>query len=135
MDGDDDRAASARVEAGRLREESQALRAESEQAIRHSEQLRIRAERLAAHSYLLTLSGELDVANVRQVVEEVDALRPDSDVTLELAELEFIDSSGLRLLLDLTAGGDGAAPVRLRSPSPAVMRLAELTGTAARLGL
>jgi anti-anti-sigma factor len=135
MEGHGDRAA-ARAEARRLREESQALRAEAEQAIRRSQQLCIHSDRITEHSYLLKVAGELDIVSAGELQERVAALRGESaDIALELTELEFIDSTGLRLLLELTRSDDGVAPVRILSSSPAVTRLAELTGTTSRLGL
>jgi anti-anti-sigma factor len=129
----DERARSDRTEAQRPLD---ALRADSAQAIRRSGELVITARRLTAKSYLVLLAGELDAAARPAAEEELAGLRCDGrDITLDLSELEFLDSSGLRYLLDLTHAQDGASPVRLVSASAAVRRLAELTGTTSRLGI
>jgi len=111
-------------------------RAPSPEAVRRAGPLVLTTQRIAAHSYLVRLAGELDLAGRPAAEEEITALRAEgTDVALDLSELVFLDSSGLRLLLDLTRPPDGVAPVRLVAASRAVMRVAELTGTAARLGL
>jgi anti-anti-sigma factor len=84
------------------------------------------------------LDGEIDtyVADaledrLRQVAAEHGEI-----IDLELAEVAYCDSSGLRLFIklsnELAARGGRLRFVR---PSPAVMRLVELTNTASILGL
>jgi anti-sigma B factor antagonist len=80
---------------------------------------------------VVALRGELDLANVGDVEQEVQALygRDFPTVVLDLRGLSFIDSTGLRLLLRLEALAsserrsfsiaDGNGPAR---------RLLELTG-------
>lgn len=51
----------------------------------------------------LTLVGELDLATAPQVEEAVRGLLARArDVLVDLSELTFIDSSGLRLFIDLS---------------------------------
>lgn len=50
---------------------------------------------------MLRLSGELDLANASRLRSELERLdiEPESTVVLDLREIEFMDSSGLRALL------------------------------------
>ena len=80
---------------------------------------------------MLVVRGDLDVAVGVEFVDAVDnVLAGDGstvEVTIDLGEVDFIDSSGLRALLQLrqTYG----ERVQVGAISPAVQRLLELTGT------
>ena len=53
----------------------------------------------------------------------------DDDITLDLSAVEFMDSSGLRVILELhQRAQDGSRRLLLRTPSPAVARLFEIAG-------
>ena len=77
--------------------------------------------------------GELDLASVDELTQEVEDLWAAGSrrVLIDLTALEFIDSSGLRSLLDLreAAASDGHE-LALRSGPSVVQRIFELTGTA-----
>lgn len=80
---------------------------------------------------LLRLSGELDMASAPGLGRALDAAldgRP-SAVALDLTELGFVDSTGLRLLIGACrrAGGQGCSFV-LRSPGRSVRKALVLTG-------
>jgi anti-anti-sigma factor len=80
--------------------------------------------------------GELDVATVPIVKAELDALR-DAGIrrlTLDLSRLDFMDSSGLRWILncDAEARRDGFT-IALVPGSQAIERVFELTSTRAHL--
>jgi anti-sigma B factor antagonist len=81
-------------------------------------------------------SGELDVATVPILSAEIDALRKTGfrHLILDLSTLDFIDSTGLRLILDCVSGArrDGFTIALIPGP-PAVERIFELTNTRARL--
>jgi anti-sigma B factor antagonist len=127
-----DRAAAARRAAAVAREQSHAIEREVQETRRRSGELLIIARRIAGEATLLRLVGSLDVASAGAVREEVAARRDaEPAIRLDLAGVEFMDSSGLRLLLGLS-DGDG---LRLERPSAAVMRVIEVTGTAAQLKL
>lgn len=71
------------------------------------------------------LVGEIDLSNageLRRLSHE-----DEGDLVLEMAELEFMDSTGLRGLIELARGLEPARLV-IRNPSPAVDRLFEVTG-------
>lgn len=78
----------------------------------------------------LVVRGELDIATV-PVLERALALDGEAErVVLDLAGVTFIDSTGLRLLLE--AHGSIGARLQIRT-SPACERLFEITGVRSRL--
>jgi anti-anti-sigma factor len=65
------------------------------------------AERRTGDRTVLTVHGELDLATVDVVRARIDALRAERlPVLLDLDELAFIDSTGIRMILQ--AAQDGA---------------------------
>lgn len=78
----------------------------------------------------LVLVGEIDAHTAPELAGHLDPL-PGSqgDVTLDVAEIEFIDSSGLRLIVEAHHRAV-AAERRLvvHRPSAAVVRLLEISG-------
>ena len=104
---------------------------------RRAGELLIVERRIEGEAVVLRLEGSLDLLTCAAVREEVAALEDAAPVVrLDLEGVDFMDSSGLRLLLGLT---DGAGPARsamqLVRPSAAVMRVVDITGTAGRLRL
>jgi anti-anti-sigma factor len=97
--------------------------------------LEIRAERRAG-DHVLALSGELDLATAPLVEAELEAAAAtDADqIVLDLCGLDFIDSTGLRLILnaDARARANGQG-LRLLPGSPRVQRIFEITATTDRL--
>jgi anti-anti-sigma factor len=85
---------------------------------------------------VIQLSGELDLANVAALERELRAGLDDgaSRLVVDMGGLEFIDSTGIALLVSAT-GEDGAeGRIRLlRSRALGVIRVLELTGVAERL--
>lgn len=78
---------------------------------------------------VVSVSGEIDLATVDRVERvAADALASAESVALDLREVTFIDSTGLRLLLELDdlAMAGGRALTLL--PGATVTRLLELTG-------
>ena len=77
-------------------------------------------------------TGELDLATTPALEATIRELLESGfdDVVLDLADLEFLDSTGLRLILMLhAAAGDGGYRLRLRPGPPVVQRVFELTRT------
>jgi len=77
------------------------------------------------------LLGELDMATAPQLRDELARLATDGStlVTVDMANLAFIDSTGLSVLIGglkrlRQQGGDMA----LRSPGPATRKVLEITG-------
>lgn len=81
----------------------------------------------------LALAGELDVAEVQRLEHEVDDAVAASEgaFAIDLTELEFLDSSGIRVLLRARALlGREDRSFLLVCPPGAVLRALELTGVA-----
>jgi len=81
---------------------------------------------------IVRLAGDLDfatVAEVMPVLEEACARNP-AQLVLDLSRVEFLDSSGISLLVTvhkrLTAGG---CDLVVTNPSAAVSRVLEVTST------
>lgn len=99
--------------------------------------LRIDHER-SADQYVIRLVGEMDLANVDEVRQALTAAIEGEDpaVIVDMSELEFIDSTGIALLVGTLAhNGDGPGPRFIPSRFSAVARVLELTGLAERLPL
>jgi anti-anti-sigma factor len=79
---------------------------------------------------VVALRGELDLANAAAAEAEMTAALDGDEgpVVIDLRELEFIDSTGIALLVaTMTRAGDGRLSFR-PSASPAVRRVLALTG-------
>jgi anti-anti-sigma factor len=76
------------------------------------------------------LIGELDLAQYQRTDQAFSTLfHADGDVILDLAELTFIDSSGIRLLIRLHAAvAERGGRVIVRDPAPHVARVLEVAG-------
>jgi len=90
-----------------------------------------------AGAEVVSLCGELDLANAGTAETELrEALSKGDKVVIDMRELEFIDSTGIALLVSaLGQNGNGAKLSFIPSESPAVTRVLELTGLAERLPL
>jgi anti-sigma B factor antagonist len=81
---------------------------------------------------VLRLEGELDLAAAPQLRAELDEVTDDSgtsSLTLDLAGVSFIDSTGLQeLLVALRRLRDRGGTLVLTNPRPIAMRLFEITG-------
>jgi anti-anti-sigma factor len=87
----------------------------------------------------LALAGELDLANAATAETELGAVLADDApvIVVDMRELEFIDSTGIALLV-ATLGRDDSEQPRVRfvpSDSAAVNRVLDLTGLSERLPL
>ena len=80
----------------------------------------------------LVIHGELDIATAPELVDLLARLRHhDHAVILDLAEVTFMDSTGLTTLMDayMQAQQDGWT-FAVQRPSPPVRRVFELAGVA-----
>jgi anti-anti-sigma factor len=99
--------------------------------------LSIRCERRGS-AYHVEPRGELDIATAEQLEQELrTAEESDAEtIVLDLSGLEFMDSTGLRVVLDINerCGGDGGR-LRVIAGAPAVERLLDIVGLRGRLPL
>jgi anti-anti-sigma factor len=80
---------------------------------------------------VIVVRGELDVYSAPSLDAAVDeALRDGArSLVLDMGEVGFIDSSGLRSLIRARKeAGDGSDAVRIRNAQPATVRLLDITG-------
>ena len=78
---------------------------------------------------VVTPRGELDMATQGELRAELERARSTGEVTLDLGELRFLDTSGLRLVLETAelARNDGFRFAVLPG-GPSVQRLFEVAG-------
>ena len=81
------------------------------------------------------LRGELDLANADALAAELDAaMAAAARVTIDMRQLEFIDSTGIALLVGaMSEAGEGTRLSFVPSEFIAVRRVLSLTGVAERM--
>jgi anti-sigma B factor antagonist len=81
------------------------------------------------------LSGEID-AHTAPLLANALADLPEGDVTIDVAGVSFMDSSGLRVLIDAaTRARDGGGDLIVANPTPGISRLVEISGLGEQLRL
>ncbi len=84
---------------------------------------------------LITPEGELDLVTVPLLEQRLMQLLPAGDAILDLSRVSFIDSTGIALLVSVSATArEHGWRLGLRDPSRHVERLIKLTGVAELLG-
>ena len=95
------------------------------------EQFRLSTAELVEGAYVVTISGEADVASAPQLSEELERLVGDGahEVIVDLLDVPFVDSTVLGVLLKVSrrARAEGGEVV-LVSDDPRVLRVFEITG-------
>ncbi len=85
----------------------------------------------SAEAVTVTLDGELDLANhaaFGELLAKLTSTKPES-VVVDLEQLSFLDSSGIRCLLAATRdAAAGGITLVVRRPRPAVRRVMEVCG-------
>jgi len=84
------------------------------------------------HEVALVVVGELDLASANRLEQEVAQLRAAgaTKIALDLRQVDFIDSTGLRVLISLRNDAKRSAhDLTLVAPPAAVRRIFEITGT------
>jgi anti-anti-sigma factor len=77
----------------------------------------------------MRLAGELDLATAPQLAEALlEFASSEGELQLNVSELTFLDSSGLRVILELARSRADDGSVVLLDPSAAVMRILEIMG-------
>lgn len=85
--------------------------------------------RETAEPRTLRLIGEMDISNAASLASVLeDKAEGEGDITLELSELTFIDSSGIRVLLRAMDRLDGRGKLVLLSPTSSVRHVLSLMG-------
>jgi anti-anti-sigma factor len=74
----------------------------------------------------LVLSGELDLATAHVLQTALDQSGQGGDITLDLAGLEFMDSTGIKLIITAARKLEGRSWLILRSPGAPIRRVLEL---------
>lgn len=78
----------------------------------------------------MSVSGEIDAHSAPELADHLsDCSGTETDIVIDMSGVSFMDSSGLRVLIDLRQRID-AAPHRLvlQAPSDSVLRLLEVAG-------
>lgn len=76
----------------------------------------------------LALAGEIDASNTTALAEAIEQC-DQSHVLINLAEVEFVDSSGLRVFIEAHQRAQAASRrIQLANPTSAVSRLLEVSG-------
>jgi anti-anti-sigma factor len=76
---------------------------------------------------VLVVSGDIDVAVADRFERALGPAGGIAPMTIDLAGVTFMDSSGLRAILRAATRVTEAAPLVLRNPSAPVQRLFEIT--------
>jgi anti-anti-sigma factor len=76
---------------------------------------------------IISLSGDLDISNVKDLDGAVASLTadPPERLIIDTSDLRFMDSAGIAVLLRVAAQ---VPTVQIRNPSKAVRRVIEVTG-------
>lgn len=94
----------------------------------HVPEERLRIDR-TADPRSLKLIGDLDLATVEDAADALSAdVIEDGDLTLDLSELRFVDSSGIHLLIQIARTLSGRGRLILAFPRDPVDRILDLTG-------
>ncbi len=83
------------------------------------------------NKYLVTLEGELDTAAAAEVEKTLQPLYNSNgrDVIIDCTELEYIASSGLRILISILKGAKaGGSKVVLKNVNDDIQTVFQLTG-------
>lgn len=87
-------------------------------------------------SGVLVVHGDIDVAGGPTLEASVRSRENGSPVVLDLGDVDFIDSSGLRTLLAVSQRASArGTKVCLRNVGSAVQRILDITGTAGQFEL
>ena len=74
------------------------------------------------------LVGEVDMASVSLLREALDGSMHPGGITLDLAELTFIDSSGIHCIVQHALSRNGSGPLTLVNVTPIVQRTLDIVG-------
>lgn len=103
----------------------------------------VRNEQLEGGVSAITVRGELDMHTAPRLERELEQALgdPEALVMIDLCECEFIDSTGIALIvrswqqLDRDAGGEGKGRLVLCSHNHQVKRLLQITGVESSISM
>jgi anti-anti-sigma factor len=87
---------------------------------------------------VVVLDGEIDAHTAPQLAEHLASFPTgfDHGLVIDMAAVTFMDSSGLRILIDLNGrAAESGVEMILRSPSRAVARVIEISGVGSVLSV
>lgn len=92
----------------------------------------VEVRQLSAGSYVIALVGELDLSGTPELTEAFSSLPEGAQRTfVDLSKLSFIDSSGLRLLIEAAKSAqERGASMTLVGATPTVQRVFQIVGVA-----
>ena len=77
----------------------------------------------------IVVSGDIDAHTCPDLASELDPLPGSGDVRLDVADVGFIDSSGLRVIIDAHQLADASnRKLVIERPSKSVSRIFEISG-------
>jgi anti-anti-sigma factor len=74
----------------------------------------------------LLLEGELDLNGASEFRDALEGAARRGALTIDASRLTFMDSSGLRVLVDVAGTRNGDPPLLLHRPTRAIRRLLEI---------
>ena len=81
------------------------------------------------NNFEVAIIGRLDTVSSPQLQSELEEIIPEAEnITLDLRELEYISSAGLRVILLLKKAMDQKGDLVLKNVSDTVMSILEVTG-------
>jgi anti-anti-sigma factor len=83
----------------------------------------------------LKVVGELDIGTAPRLDEAVHDTPSEDEFVLDLSELTFLDSCGMRSILELARTRNGNGPLVILDPSRAVSRVFDIVGIDQHPGL
>ena len=90
---------------------------------------------ISASSTGWEVSGEID-AHTAPTLAAAMAELPTGVATIDMAGVSFMDSSGLRVLIEAaTRARDGGGDLVIANPTPGIIRLVEISGLGGQLRL
>ncbi|MCU1360234.1 MAG: anti-sigma-factor antagonist [Ilumatobacteraceae bacterium] len=80
-------------------------------------------------SAIVTVRGEIDLPSMEMFAASVDeAIAASSHVVLDMSEVTFLDSTGLRVIVAAVLRVSEGGSLTVRDASPAVTRVLQLSG-------
>lgn len=84
----------------------------------------------------VTVTGDIDAHSAPSLAERLDQFEGEGDRRVNLANVEFMDSSGLRVLIDShQKATEAGARLVLVNPGKAVARIIEVSGLSDHLNV